>query len=159
LIDIPQQNINGILTMQPGTIWGKTFIVTRNLAGGVKVTTKYTLKRRHDVGLPAVLVTREFDLRPFWSYVPVRVGRRGSGRNRWFKLDTEHKSDIENSHALVRLHDNRGSSATRVQDPFRVWNRHARAVGQHQRKRPERLRVNRFMQAFGSHFLPPSVST
>jgi hypothetical protein len=43
LIDVLQQNINGILTDQPGTIWGKTFSVTQNLAGGVKVINTYTL--------------------------------------------------------------------------------------------------------------------
>jgi len=43
LIDVLQQNIGGILTDEPGTVWGKSFNVKQTLPGGVKVTTTYTL--------------------------------------------------------------------------------------------------------------------
>jgi hypothetical protein len=42
LIDVLQQNVNGNLTDQPGTIWAKSYTVTASLPGGGTITTTYT---------------------------------------------------------------------------------------------------------------------
>ncbi len=88
---------------------------------------------------------------PSCSLAAIRVRGRGSCSNWWTELEPEYKGHVNDPDALIAAHHDGGPSASRLQDPLRMWNVQPGSVCQDQSERPERRGVDCFVEALGSH--------